>query len=154
MEIRLTPRELLTTTRTVRKRLDFARSVERDIVEDCLAVAFQAPNGSNQQLWDWVLVDDAERRAEMAAIYRAGLDAHLALPHRVAYAVQAPMNRLEPRHSLRFLCASIFDQASPAHGLASCCAHWRMGKTTLHLHREAEMAELSGIPLRLSTATT
>ena len=58
MELDLTPRELLTTTRTVRKRLDLERPVEREVVEDCLRIAFQAPNGSNQQTWGWVLVDD------------------------------------------------------------------------------------------------
>lgn len=173
MEIQLTPRELLTTTRTVRKRLDLTRPVERDIVEECLSVAFQAPNGSNQQLWDWVLVDDRERRAEMAAIYRAGLEAHLALPHRAAYEVQDRQNQIassvfyliEHLHEVpvlvvpcvagRFEGASIFDQAShwgsilPAvwnfmlalrlHGMGSA---W----TTLHLYREAEMADLLGIP--------
>ena len=46
MELDLTPRELLTTTRTVRKRLDLERPVERDVVEACLRLAFQAPNGS------------------------------------------------------------------------------------------------------------
>ena len=46
MELSLTAREVLTTTRTVRKRLDLARPVERSEVEDGLSVAFQAPNGS------------------------------------------------------------------------------------------------------------
>ena len=39
----LTPDELLTTTRSVRKRLDFERSVERELIEECLEIAFQAP---------------------------------------------------------------------------------------------------------------
>lgn len=73
MELDLTPRELLTTTRAVRKRLDLERPVERDVVEQCLQLAFQAPNGSNQQTWGWILVDDPGIRAEMAAIYMAAL---------------------------------------------------------------------------------
>jgi nitroreductase len=173
MEVPLTPRELLTTTRTVRKRLDFARPVERDIVEDCLSIAFQAPNGSNQQQWDWVLVDEAERRAEMAAIYRAGLADHLALPNRQAYTVQDRQNQIAasvyhliehlhevpvlvvPCVTTRFEGASVFEQAS--HWGSILPAVWSfmlalrtrgMGSawTTLHLHREAEMAELLGIP--------
>lgn len=69
--------ELLTTTRSVRKRLDFERPVSRDVVEECLSLALQAPNGSNQQYWQWVIVDDPKVREEVARIYRAGMDHHL-----------------------------------------------------------------------------
>jgi nitroreductase len=72
----LTVDELLTTTRTVRRRLDLDRPVERDIVDDCLRTAFQAPTGSNQQDWGWVLVDDAATRRAMADLYRQGLVDH------------------------------------------------------------------------------
>src|SRR6516162_897220 len=47
----LTPEELLTTTRVVRKRLDLRRPVEREVLEECLAVAVQAPTASNRQEW-------------------------------------------------------------------------------------------------------
>lgn len=79
-ELALTARELLTTTRSVRKRLDLSRPVERDVVEACLRLAFQAPNGSNQQTWGWVVVDDAATRAEMARIYRAALQDYVSRP--------------------------------------------------------------------------
>ena len=82
VSLELTRAELLTTTRSVRKRLDFARPVDRDVVEDCLRQAFQAPNGSNQQTWNWVLVDDPATRQKMADIYRGGLADHLATPNR------------------------------------------------------------------------
>ena len=39
----LTPDELLSTTRAVRKRLDFERPVEREVLDECLALAQQAP---------------------------------------------------------------------------------------------------------------
>jgi len=80
MELPLTPRELLTTTRTVRKRLDLARPVEREVLEECLRLAFQAPNGSNQQTWGWVVVDDPGVRAEMARIYRDALQGYIDRP--------------------------------------------------------------------------
>jgi nitroreductase len=80
MELDLTPRELLTTTRTVRKRLDLERPVEREVVEECLQLAFQAPNGSDQQTWGWVLVDDPDTRAQMAAIYMAALQDYMNRP--------------------------------------------------------------------------
>jgi nitroreductase len=72
--------EVLTTTRAVRRRLDLERPVPRTVVEECLGLAFQAPNGSNQQLWHWVLVDDPATKAAMADLYRAGMDAHIARP--------------------------------------------------------------------------
>ncbi|MFI5040409.1 MAG: nitroreductase family protein [Acidimicrobiales bacterium] len=65
--------ELLTTTRTVRRRLDLTRPVERSDVTACLEVALQAPNASNQQWWAWVVVDDAATRKRMADVYRAGM---------------------------------------------------------------------------------
>jgi nitroreductase len=45
----LSPDELLTTTRAVRKRLDFDRPVARSVIEECLQIALQAPTGSNRQ---------------------------------------------------------------------------------------------------------
>lgn len=70
----LTPDELLTTTRSVRKRLDFDRPVPRALIAECLEIAFQAPNGSNMNTWRWIVVDDPERVADVAGIYNAGLD--------------------------------------------------------------------------------
>jgi nitroreductase len=70
--------QLLTTTRTVRRRLDLTRPVDRDTVLECLRVAFQAPNGSNLQLYNWVVVDDPEVRAAMATIYAASIDDQVA----------------------------------------------------------------------------
>jgi nitroreductase len=69
----LTPDEVLTTTRAVRRRLDLARPVPRAVVEECLAIALQAPNGSNLNTWRWIAVDDRARVARMAEIYDAAL---------------------------------------------------------------------------------
>jgi nitroreductase len=88
----LTAVEMLTTTRAVRKRLDLSRPVEREIVEDCLRLAFQAPNGSDQQTWNWILVDDPETRAEMARIYRLGLQDHLDRPKEERGSARAPLD--------------------------------------------------------------
>jgi nitroreductase len=80
VELDLSPRELLTTTRTVRKRLDLTRPVPRESVEECLRLAFQAPNGSDQQTWNWVVVDDPSTRSDMAAIYMQALQDHINRP--------------------------------------------------------------------------
>ena len=58
----LTPDGLLTTTRAVRLRLDFSRPVERRLVEECVAIAPQAPNAGNRQGVHFVVVTDRERR--------------------------------------------------------------------------------------------
>ena len=74
----LTPEELLTTTRAVRRRLDFTRPVERDVLLGCVKVAQQAPTGSNMQDWHFVIVTSAERRAALAGLYRQGAADYLA----------------------------------------------------------------------------
>ena len=68
---------LLTTTRAVRKRLDLSRPVPRSVVLDCLRLAIQAPTGGNSQGWRWLVIDDAEQRAAVAALYRKRADPYL-----------------------------------------------------------------------------
>ena len=78
MSLNLSIDELLTTTRTVRKRLDFDRRVERSVIEECLELALQAPNGSNQQQWRWIVVDERETIESVAAIYGAAMEQYMA----------------------------------------------------------------------------
>jgi nitroreductase len=66
----LNPDDLLTTTRTVRKRLDLGRPVPIEVIRECLQVALQAPSGSNRQHWEWVVVTDPQQRAAVAGFYR------------------------------------------------------------------------------------
>jgi nitroreductase len=66
----LSPDELLTTTRSVRKRLDLDRPVPMELVRESIEVALQAPTGSNQQGWHWVVVTDADKRARIGEYYR------------------------------------------------------------------------------------
>jgi nitroreductase len=62
---------LLTTTKAVRRRLDLSRPVPRAVVQECIELACYAPNASNAQEWQWVVVDDPELRAEVAEQYRS-----------------------------------------------------------------------------------
>ena len=64
---------LLATTRSVRRRLDFDRAVDVDLLRECVRLAAYAPNASNAQDWRWVIVTDPERRAAIADHYRAGI---------------------------------------------------------------------------------
>lgn len=76
----MTPDELLTTTRSVRKRLDLTRPVPMDLVRECLEIALQAPSGSNRQAWHWVVVTDADQRAALGDLYRRAVDGYLESP--------------------------------------------------------------------------
>jgi nitroreductase len=66
--------EVLTTTRSVRKRLDFEKPVPRGVLLECLELAIQAPTGSNQQGWQWVFVEDTEKKQVLADIYRRNFE--------------------------------------------------------------------------------
>ena len=72
----LTPDELLTTTRAVRRRLDLARPIEREPIAECIAIALQAPNAGNRQKLHFVVVTDAKKRASLADIYRKGSETY------------------------------------------------------------------------------
>jgi nitroreductase len=61
---------LLTTTRAVRRRLDFSKDVPLDVVKECLELALQAPTGSNNQFWRWIVVTDPSTRQALAELYR------------------------------------------------------------------------------------
>ena len=77
----MTPDELLTTTRSVRKRLDLTRPVPMELIRECLEVALQAPSGSNGQTWHWMVVTDAEKRAAIASYYSQSWEAYVASGH-------------------------------------------------------------------------
>ena len=70
MLLELTPDEVLSTTRCVRRRLDLERPVPREVLEDCLRLAQQAPAASYQEAWHFVVVTDAEKRAALGELWR------------------------------------------------------------------------------------
>jgi nitroreductase len=72
--------ELLTTTRSVRKRLDFTRPVEPEVIERCIEIAVQAPTGSNHQGWAFVVVIDPEKKKKLADLYRRGAEIYITMP--------------------------------------------------------------------------
>jgi hypothetical protein len=74
----LTPDELLTTTRSVRKRLDLTRPVPLDLVKECLEIALQAPNGGMREGWHWIVVTDPQVRAQIGDFYRRSTERYLA----------------------------------------------------------------------------
>jgi nitroreductase len=80
MTLNLTVDEVLSTTRSVRKRLDFDKPVSREVLMECLDLALQAPTGSNSQGWQWVFVEDAEKKKAIADVYLANAQAYLRSP--------------------------------------------------------------------------
>lgn len=165
--------EVLTTTRAVRRRLDLERPVPRSVLEECLRIAFQAPNGSNAQDWRWVLVDDPALRGQVAECYRAGLADHLArdrsgepeAPNTMARGAESVAWLVEHLHRVpvllvptvtdRYGTATTFQQASRWGSILPAVWSFHLALrsrglgsvwTTLHLYREAEVADLLGIP--------
>ena len=171
----LTPDELLTTTRAVRKRLDLERPVDRDVIEECIEIALQAPSGSNRQAWQWIPVDDPDTKSRIAELYREVFDSYQ--PRSGGYAEGD--TRAERRDAVTASSVHLRDHLhevpGPARGLpggphrgaarsapipasgvrwcrpsgASC---WRRGHaglgsvwTTMTCRREQEMAELLGV---------
>ena len=64
--------KLLTTTRSVRKRLDLTREVEPQVIADCIDIAMQAPTGTNAQNWAFVVITDRAKKKFIADAYRSG----------------------------------------------------------------------------------
>lgn len=81
--------EVLVTTRSVRKRLDLTQPVSRALIAECLEIAFQAPNGSNQNTWQWVVIDDRTLMGKIAEIYDASLNDFITSEEGQAYQREA-----------------------------------------------------------------
>jgi nitroreductase len=163
--------ELLTTTRSVRKRLDLNRPVGREVILECIRLAMQAPTASNAQDWRWLVITDADKRAAIADIYRgigaeylalAAKDASdpqtqrvytsaLALTDTLArvpvHVIPCLDNRIDNSHVLT--AASAWASIIPA-GWSFLLALRSRGLgsvwTTMHLAKEEEVAALLGIP--------
>ena len=172
----LDPDTLLTTTRAVRKRLDFDRKVSRKLIEECLEIAFQAPNGGNMNSWRWLVIDDPALIAKAAEIYNGGLDDYIAglakhggypgaqvvgaerIGTSVSY-LRENFHRcpalLLPLVAGRVEGTNLFNQASQFGSILQAVWSFMLALrarglgsawTTGHLMRDAEMSKLLGIP--------
>jgi len=170
----LTNDELLTTTRTVRKRLNLERPVPRAVIEDALRVAFQAPTGANAQNWLWVVVDDPAKKQAMSDIYHRGMARHASVHPQAALSMSgyslnnladgvahlnANLHRvpvlLVPAYLPRYGTESTFAQAALWGSLLPAVWNFMLALrvrglgaawTTVHLHCQDEMAALLNIP--------
>ncbi len=96
--------KLLTTTRSVRKRLDFDRPVERQVLEECLEIALQAPTGSNMQGWRFLIVTDDEPKKKISELYAKAFQVYAAEQTKNP----APFDASDPRAQQR---AGVVDSA-------------------------------------------
>ncbi|NNL87260.1 MAG: nitroreductase family protein [Myxococcales bacterium] len=173
---------VLRTTRSVRKRLDFSRPVPRPILEECLEIALQAPTGGNRQEWQFVFVEDAEKRRALADLYREVFAGYVQQP-RAHYDEGDPRAAALPRvmDSASYLAehfdkapvffipcfegriekesaarqASTYGSILPAVWSFMLAARARgigAAWTTLHLFKEREAAEILGIPETVTQA--
>jgi len=178
----LTPDQLLTTTRAVRKRLDFDRDVPMELILECVGVAQQAPSGSNTQGWHFVVVTEPELKAELGEFYRKAFDAYRNSPvyagaistgdarrdaqqQRVASSAEFLAEHMGQAPVLVIPCVAGRPGAGSAAGLLGSIlpAAWSfmlaarargLGTcwTTLHLAYEKESSALLGIPDNVSQA--
>ena len=79
-QLSLTNDQLLSTTRAVRKRLDFERDVSMSTIKECMDLAVQAPSGSNAQGWQFVFVTDQEKRQKIGEYYREAFSHYRHMP--------------------------------------------------------------------------
>jgi nitroreductase len=162
---------LLSTTRSVRKRLDLERPVEPSVILDCLRLAVQAPTGGNTQNWRWMVVTDPDKRAALARLYSDAGRNYLA-----SAAERATDDQSRKVYESAVYLTDILDRV-PVHVIP--CIEGRIDKapnvaaasaygsiipaawsfmlalrsrglgsawTTLHLLKEKESAEILGIP--------
>lgn len=87
---------LLTTTRSVRKRLDLSRPVDPKVIEQAINIALQAPTGSNAQDWYFLVVTDPDKRKAIADLYRKSADEYRNRP-RPSYAAGDPRAEQQKR---------------------------------------------------------
>jgi nitroreductase len=160
--------EVLTTTRSVRRRLDLTRPVDLADVRACLEVAVQAPTGAGHERWRWLVVTDPRLRSAIGEVYRAAFEQRYppdatgtGVPPRVLASARHLADHLGRVPVLVVPCLELprglgagnqagtwgsllpaawsYMLAARARGLATA---W----TAVHLDREAEVAELLGLP--------
>jgi nitroreductase len=65
---------VLSTARSVRRKLDFDRPVDPQVIYDCINLSTQAPTGLGGENWRFMLVSDPAPKAQVAHLYRSVLE--------------------------------------------------------------------------------
>jgi nitroreductase len=164
---------VLTTTRSVRKRLDLARPVEPEVIARCLEIAVQAPSGSNRQRWHFVVITDPDLKLGIAELYRRAFASYRGTPPEPHAGARTPADAITESadylaahfHEVPALVLFCYEGRVEQAGVAAQAsvygsilpAAWSFmlalrarglgaAWTTLHLRYEQEAAALLGIP--------
>jgi nitroreductase len=161
---------LLSTTRTVRRRLDLERPVPAEVILECLELAHQSPIGGNDEVRRWLVITEQPLKVQLAAMYRSqAMDYLTSLveasdPHtqRLGRSAMYLAENFERVPALVLSCldvpvdlsnnnnaASYYGSVMPAIWSFQLALRSRgLGSawTTLHLGRETDAAKLLGIP--------
>jgi len=183
MILDLSPDELLSTTRCVRRRLDLERPVEREVLEDCLRLAQQAPTAGYAEDWHFVVVTDADKRLALAELWRAGGRRYLGVDDPTALPAVVPPDRkrlvesvvhlYEHLHEVPVHVIPCIEGRTDGKSLLQQAGRWTtiapatwsfmlaarsrgLGTcmTSFHLFHEQEAAEILGIPYEKIMQTT
>jgi nitroreductase len=122
---------LLSTTRSVRKRLDFSRPVDASVITKCIDLALQAPTGGNSQGWSFIVVTDANKRKAVSEIYKKAFKLYSSDPAmRARY--DADANDLRAQQMDRVLSSADFlaDHMHEAPALVIACIEGRIEKAS------------------------
>jgi nitroreductase len=172
--LNLDPDQLLSTTRAVRKRLDYSRPVPDELIRDCVAMALQAPSGSNMVTMRFVVVRDEKKRHAIGEVYRQIYAQYKASPgyagnptgdpgrdsvqQRVASSADYLGEHMGEAPVLVIGCNEGRNRASALAGLGNILpAMWSFmlaararglgtAWTSMHRAREQDVADLLGIP--------
>ena len=162
----------LTTTRSVRRRIDWERPVQPEVIERCIDIATQAPTGLNLEAWRFLVLTDPERKLGMAELYRKSFEqmAELRAEYARQTGTQPPAlrkvhrdlaDRLHEMPALILVCmqgrpddtlarqVGFYGSILPAAWSLMVALRTRgLGSTwtSLHLIHERETAKLLGIP--------
>src|SRR4029078_5458253 len=166
----LTPEQLLTTTRAVRRRLDVDRPVDSETIRHCLSIATQARTSVNLQNWHFVVFTAPTVRAGVAEWYRRAWQDYSSTPldedppgEASGAASSRPLARLMSRVAVLLIpciegrpegrasgeLAALYGsvvQASWSFQLAARAHGLGSVFTTYHLDYEREAADMVGIP--------
>ena len=100
---------VLSTARSVRRKLDFERPVEQQVIEDCISIATQAPEN-----WRFLVVRDDDKKLQVARVYQeVMLELTAARGISIKSTHQALMDRMHEMPALIFVC--VIGQPEPSH---------------------------------------
>ena len=169
----LTPDALLSSTRAVRKRLDFERPVALELIMQCIGLAQQAPTGSNAQGWHFVVVTDPAKKQAIGELYGKAFGKYRSMPTYAGAILTGDEKRDAQQARVAKSADFLSEHMGEAPALVIPCIEGRAGGagalgsilpaawsfmlaararglgtcwTTLHLMFEKEAADVLGIP--------